>query len=176
MQRTPYRCGIDSLSVPFQNLFPEWLDTRYILRRLARRFEKRRKDGVVGNLDQWVQPMLIARNGTNRFHCLPAHPLGSSNLTRRLAHPESLNDLTNFEHLKPPECHRVPPREIPEDNAIKKSKTAKTSPQWPHLVANRVALTGRKSAGSIWPQIRWLHRAATEMALCARKFTPFKRM
>ena len=24
----------------------------------------------------------------------------------------------------------------------------------------------------MWPQLRWLHLAATQMALCARKFTP----
>jgi hypothetical protein len=35
-----------------------------------------------------------------------------------------------------------------------------------------VALSGRKSGGSIWPQIDWPYLAATQLALCARKFTP----
>jgi hypothetical protein len=70
--------------------------------------------------------------------------LRSRNLARGLAHSQPLNDLTNFEHLKPPESHRVSPRKIPEDNAIKKSKTAKNLPQ----------------PGSIWPQPKWLYAPA----------------
>ena len=34
-----------------------------------------------------------------------------------------------------------------------------------------MALSGRKSGGSIWPQIDWPYLAATQLALCARKFT-----
>jgi hypothetical protein len=60
---------------------------------------------------------------------------------------------------------------IAQSNAIKKSKTAKASLHWPHLAANPLALSGRKSGGSIWPQFAWLHLAATALALCARKFT-----
>jgi hypothetical protein len=63
-------------------------------------------------------------------------------------------------------------KEIPQDNAIKKFKTANTSPYWSYLAANRLALSGRDSTGSIWPQVGWFYLAATEMVLCTRKFTP----
>ena len=94
-----------------------------------------------------------------------------SNLAGGFAHPQTLNDLPYFEHLEPPVSHRVPPGKIPQGNAIKKSKNAKASHYWPHLAANRLARSGRKLTGSIWPQIRWLILAATALALCARKFT-----
>jgi hypothetical protein len=97
--------------------------------------------------------------------------LGPRYLASGFAHPQTLNDLPYFEHLEPPVSHRVSSGKIPQSNAIKKSKTAKTSPHWPHLAANRLALSGRKSGGSIWPQFAWLYLAATALALCARKFT-----
>jgi hypothetical protein len=60
---------------------------------------------------------------------------------------------------------------ITQSNAIKKSKTVNASLHWPHLAANPLALSGRKSGGSIWPRFAWLYLAATALALWARKFT-----
>ena len=63
------------------------------------------------------------------------------------------------------------PSEKLESNAIKKFKTGKLLPNWPHLAANPLACSGRKWSGLIWPQLPWLVLAATQMALCGRKFT-----
>jgi hypothetical protein len=63
------------------------------------------------------------------------------------------------------------PSEKLESNAIKKFKTGKLLPNWPHLAANPLACSGRKWGGLIWPQLPWLVLAATQMALCGRKFT-----
>ena len=63
------------------------------------------------------------------------------------------------------------PSEKLESNAIKKFKTGKLLPNWPHLAANPLACSGRKWGGLIWPQLLWLVLAATQMALCGRKFT-----
>ena len=64
-----------------------------------------------------------------------------------------------------------PPSEKLESNAIKKFKTGKLLPNWPHLAANPLACSGRKWSGLIWPQLPWLVLAATQMALCGREFT-----
>ena len=67
-----------------------------------------------------------------------------------------------------------PPSEKLESNAIKKFKTGKLLPNWPHLAANPLACSGRKWSGLIWPQLPWLVLAATQMALCGREFTNSK--
>ena len=174
IERPSYGRGIDSLPVPFQNLLPKWLDARDVLRGLAWCLEERRECAVVWNLTQRIQPVLSQRKRMDRIHRRPAHALGSCNLPCGFAHPQTLNDLPYFEHLEPPVSHCVSSGKIPQGNAIKKSKTAKPSQHWPHLAANRLALSGRKSRGSIWPQIRWPYLAATALALCARKFTALR--
>jgi hypothetical protein len=45
------------------------------------------------------------------------------------------------------------PSEKLESNAIKKFKTGKLLPNWPHLAATALARSGRNSNGSMWPQI-----------------------
>lgn len=52
------------------------------------------------------------------------------------------------------------PSEKLESNAIKKFKTGKLLPNWPHLAANPLACSGRKWGGLIWPQLKWLYVAA----------------
>jgi hypothetical protein len=164
MQRPSYGCGIDSLGVPLQNLLPKWLDTRNVLWCLAWGLEERRERGVLWNLTQWIQPILRERNAMDRLHRRPAYVLGPRNLASGFAHSQTLNDLPYFEHLEPPVSHRVPPGKIFQGNAIKKSKTAKASQHWPYLAATPVALSGRKSGGSIWPQLKWLYVPANSQS------------
>jgi hypothetical protein len=52
------------------------------------------------------------------------------------------------------------PSEKLESNAIKKFKTGKLLPNWPHLAANPLACSGRKCCGSFWPQLKWPYVAA----------------
>ena len=43
--------------------------------------------------------------------------------------------------------------------------------EWRYYAANPLALFGRKSSGSITPQIQWLHSAANQMAPYGRELT-----
>src|SRR5258708_30298439 len=93
----------------------------------------------------------------DRIHCRPAHTLGPRNLARGLAHSQTLKELTYFVHLEPPVSHRVPLGKSSKVTRSRSPRPQKTSLHWPHLAANRVALSGRNSTGPIWPQLKWLY-------------------
>ena len=101
----------------------------------------------------------------DRLHRCPAHVLRPRNLANGFAHSQTLNDLPYFEHIEPPESHRVPLGKfstVTQSRSPRPLKHHNTGPIWPqtgwlYLAANRVALSGRKSGGSIWPQLKWLY-------------------
>lgn len=131
--------GPHALGVSVQQLRPEGVDARHVLRRTPRRAQALGEGRIVGHRAGEIEPAALGCNPPHRCHRHPAYPLRSGDLAIGFAQTQALNNLTNLTSYISNCLLAIasPPGKNPEGNAIKEARDREPlHPVWRHYGAN----------------------------------------